>query len=332
MNILLTGAAGFIASHTAEALLSQGHTVIGLDNLDPFYDLALKQENLEAIKSRATTTGDANSFHFIEGDITNPTCLQKIAQDFQLKTENGPSPWAIVHLAAKAGVRPSIQDPVGYQKANVEGTQVLLEFAREHQIEQFVFASSSSVYGINPKRPWSEDDHDLRPISPYASTKLSCELLGHVYASLYPIRFIGLRFFTVYGPRQRPDLAIRKFITKIDKGESIPVFGDGSTSRDYSFINDIVGGILKALEYKEKRYDIFNLGNDRPISLNQMIQIIEEALGKPAIIDRQGNQPGDVPHTLADMTKTREVLNYNPETPFRKGIEIMVEWYKNHHS
>lgn len=310
MHILLTGAAGFIGSHLGERLLGEGHRVTGLDNFDPFYDRALKEENLAAV--RAVETG---SFSLVEGEITEGSIYEKIEG----------TPEAIIHLAAKAGVRPSIADPVGYQKANVEGTQCLLEYAREKAIKTFLFASSSSVYGVNPKRPWSEDDHDLQPISPYASTKLSGELLGHVYSKLFGIRFIGLRFFTVYGPRQRPDLAIRKFMTKIANGESIPVFGDGTTSRDYTYVADTVDGILRALAYTGSDYEIFNLGNDMPISLAQMIETIEKVVGKPAVIDRQGNQLGDVPHTLADISKTRELLGYDPRTSFEEGIRKMWE-------
>lgn len=310
MHILLTGVAGFIGSHLGERLLAEGHRVTGLDNFDPFYDVGLKRGNLEGVRAV-----NPEHFHFIQGDITDGSVYDQIEGE----------PEAIIHLAAKAGVRPSIADPVGYQKANVEGTQCLLEYAREKGINTFVFASSSSVYGINPKRPWTEDDHDLQPISPYASTKLSGELLGHVYSKLFDIRFIGLRFFTVYGPRQRPDLAIRKFMTKIARGETIPVFGDGTTSRDYTYVEDTVDGILRALEYTDSPYEIFNLGNDMPISLAQMIETIENVVGKPAVIDRQGNQLGDVPHTLADLTKTREKLGYDPQTGFEEGIRKMWE-------
>lgn len=318
MKILLTGAAGFIGSHTAEALLRAKHAVVGLDNLDPFYDPTLKAKNLEAVSGLARSTGE--TWAFVEGDLNEPGIGNRL-----LDAAGGHID-AIIHLAAKAGVRPSIQDPVGYQKANVEGTQVLLEFARQQGIRPFVFASSSSVYGINPKRPWSVDDHDLQPISPYASTKLSCELLGHVYSHLYPIRFIGLRFFTVYGPRQRPDLAIRKFMVNVARGEAIPVFGDGSTSRDYTYVDDVVQGVLAALSFEGSSFELFNLGNDTPVSLNAMIATIEEVVGKSAVVDRQGLQAGDVPHTLADISKSRDNLGYDPQTPFQEGIRKMWEW------
>ena len=315
MNILLTGAAGFIGSHTAEALLAAGHSVVGLDNLDPFYDPELKVQNLKIVSDLARRIG--GSWSFLEADLNEPGLGGRIMNASKAGIDG------VVHLAAKGGVRASILDPYGFQMANVNGTQALLEFARGQGISPFVFASSSSVYGINPKRPWSVEDPDLRPISPYASTKLSCELLGHVYSHLYPIRFIGLRFFTVYGPRQRPDLAIRKFMTRIEWGESIPVFGDGSTSRDYTYVDDVVQGILAALHYEGAAFDLFNLGNDSPVSLNAMIETIERVVGKAAILDRQGEQAGDVPHTLADISKTRELLGYNPQTTFEEGIRKM---------
>jgi UDP-glucuronate 4-epimerase len=232
----------------------------------------------------------------------------------------------IVHLAARAGVRPSILDPIGYQDVNVRGTQNLLEFARERRIPQFVFASSSSVYGINPRVPWSEDDHVLLPISPYASTKVSGELLGHVYSHLFGIRFVALRFFTVYGPRQRPDLAIHKFAGAIRAGKPIPVFGDGSTRRDYTFIDDIVSGIVGAMTYRKTPFEVVNLGNNATVSLDEMIGRLEEALGARAIIDRQPEQSGDVPQTWAAIDKARDLLGYAPATRFEDGIRRFVAW------
>ena len=318
MTILVTGCAGFIGSHLCERLLREGHRVVGIDNLDPFYAGNLKRENLDAVEA----AGAESQWDWVEGDITDPVTYTKA--EFLL----GGSPEAMIHLAAKAGVRPSIADPVGYQKANVEGTQYMLEFARKHAVRQFLFASSSSVYGINPKRPWSESDPELQPISPYASTKLSCEFLGHVYSKLFGIRFLALRFFTVYGPRQRPDLAIRKFMEKIENGETIPVFGDGSTSRDYTYVEDTVDGILRALAYEQSDFEVFNFGNDAPVSLSEMIATLEEVMGKKAQIDRQGDQPGDVPHTLADISKGRELLGYAPETAFGEGVAKMYAWYR----
>ena len=233
---------------------------------------------------------------------------------------------AIIHLAAKAGVRPSIEDPVGYQRANVIATQNLLEFAKDNEIKQFVFASSSSVYGVNPNVPWREDDHVLQPISPYASTKVSCELMGHVYSKLYGIRFLGLRFFTVYGPRQRPDLAINKFARLIESGEAIPVFGDGSTRRDYTFIDDIIEGIISSLHYQGSNYELINLGNDQTVTLSEMVETIEGVVGKKAIVDRQPEQPGDVHQTWADISKAKMFLGYESTTTFKQGVEKFVEW------
>ena len=314
MKILLTGCAGFIGSHTLDRLLADGHHVIGVDNFDPFYDRALKTANIEQ-------HADNPSFDLIEGDLAEQTTYNKI--NFQL---GGSAPDAIIHLAAKAGVRPSIEDPVGYQRANVIATQNLLEFAKENAIKQFVFASSSSVYGKNPNVPWSEKHDVSGPISPYASTKVSCELLGHVYSHLYGIRFLGLRFFTVYGPRQRPDLAINKFVRLIEAGEPIPVFGDGSTRRDYTYIADIVEGILGALHYDKTNYEVINLGNDQTVTLSQMIETIETVLGKKAEINRLPEQPGDVPQTWADVTKAGELFGYEPKTSFKEGIKRFVAW------
>jgi UDP-glucuronate 4-epimerase len=335
MRILLTGCAGFIGSHTLDRLLADGHHVIGVDNFDPFYDRALKTANIAthmgsgdcpqspSESSGGTTSASSGSFELIEGDLAEPTTFNKI--NFQL---GGSAPDAIIHLAAKAGVRPSIEDPVGYQRANVIATQNLLEFAKEQDIKQFVFASSSSVYGVNPNVPWSEKHDVSGPISPYASTKVSCELLGHVYSHLYGIRVLGLRFFTVYGPRQRPDLAINKFVRLIEAGEPIPVFGDGSTRRDYTFIEDIVTGILGSLHYQGSNYEIINLGNDQTVTLSEMIATIEEVVGKKAIINRLPQQPGDVPQTWADVTKAGELFGYKPTITFKEGVTAFYQWQK----
>ena len=298
MKLLLTGCAGFIGSHLLERLLKDGHSVIGVDNFDPFYSRAIKNRNLEYI--------DSDHFELIEADLADLSTYTKIEFLSGEEAIDG-----IIHLAAKAGVRPSIEDPVGYQRANVIATQYLLEFAKKQAIKQFVFASSSSVYGVNPNVPWREDDFVLEPISPYASTKVSGELMGHVYSKLFGIRFLALRFFTVYGPRQRPDLAINKFVRLISEGKPIPVFGDGSTRRDYTYIDDIIEGIIGALHYEKSDYKIFNLGNDQTVTLAEMIKVIEEVLGKTATIDRQPEQPGDVPQTWADISKSKEELNFN---------------------
>lgn len=317
MRVLLTGCAGFIGSHLLCRLLAQGHEVLGVDNFDPFYAKSLKLRNLEE------HTAVAN-FQFLEADLADSGAYKK------LKFLIGVEPIdAVIHLAAKAGVRPSIEDPLGYQRANVIGTQNLLEFARDLDIKQFVFASSSSVYGVNPDVPWKESNNVIKPISPYASTKVSGELLGHVYSHLFGIRFVALRFFTVYGPRQRPDLAINKFVRHIDQGQSIPVFGDGSTRRDYTYVEDTVSGILAALEYKDSIYEIFNLGNDQTVTLKELIQTIESVVGKKACMDRQPEQPGDVPQTWAEISKARDLLGYNPQIKLREGIEKFYDWWRS---
>ena len=313
MNILLTGCAGFIGSHVLEKVLGLGHRVIGVDNFDPFYSRVLKSQNLSGVNSE--------NFELLEADLADSDAYKKI--EF---LNGGRTFDAIIHLAAKAGVRPSIEDPLGYQRSNVIATQNLLEFSRKNSIQQFVFASSSSVYGVNPNVPWRENDLVLQPISPYASTKVSCELMGHVYSQLYGIRFLGLRFFTVYGPRQRPDLAINKFVRLMREGSPIPVFGDGSTRRDYTYISDIVDGIISALFYEKTDYEIFNLGNDKTISLSEMIATIESALGKQAIIDRKPEQPGDVSQTWADIEKSKELLNYDPKYSFAEGLNSYIAY------
>ena len=311
MNILLTGCAGFIGSHTLGMLLKNNHRVIGVDNFDPFYSRRVKNQNLSGV--------DSANFDLIEADLADLDAYKKI--EF---VNGSKSIDAIIHLAAKAGVRPSIEDPLGYQRANVIATQNLLEFAKKRTIKQFVFASSSSVYGVNPNVPWRESDLVLQPISPYASTKVSCELMGHVYSQLFGIRFLGLRFFTVYGPRQRPDLAINKFVRLIKEGKPIPVFGDGLSRRDYTYIDDIVSGIMGALNYDGSDYEIFNLGNDQTITLNELIKTIEIEINKEAIIDKQPNQPGDVPQTWADIYKAKRLLEYLPKTNFSEGIQKYI--------
>lgn len=309
-HVLVTGAAGFIGSHLVDRLLADGQQVTAVDNFDPFYPRETKNRN---VAGQASNPG----YRLIEVDIRDLDALRA-----QLTGKYD----VIVHLAARAGVRPSILDPLGYQDVNVKGTQNLLELAREIGVPQFVFASSSSVYGVNPNVPWREDDHVLLPISPYASTKVSGELLGHVYSHLYGTRFVALRFFTVYGPRQRPDLAIHKFATRMRAGQSIPVFGDGSTRRDYTFVDDIVSGIQGAMAYDRSAYEVVNLGNNQTVSLTEMIRALEEALGVTAVLDRQPEQPGDVPQTWADVEKARELFGYAPKTPFPEGVRKFVGW------
>ncbi|WP_373046580.1 NAD-dependent epimerase/dehydratase family protein [Vulgatibacter sp.] len=311
-HYLVTGAAGFIGSHLVDRLLREGHEITAVDNFDPFYDPAIKRAFVAA-------HGKSANYRLHELDIRDLDGMRS-----QLPTEYD----AIVHLAARAGVRPSILDPVGYQEVNVRGTQNLLELAREWGVKQFVFASSSSVYGINPRVPWREDDHDLRPISPYASTKLSGELLGHVYSHLYGMRFVGLRFFTVYGPRQRPDLAIHKFARLMRAGKPLPFFGDGSTRRDYSYVDDIVEGIVRSIHYDRSLFEVINLGNDRTITLRELIAILEDELGVKAELNRLPNQPGDVPQTWASMERCNELLGTLPRTDFREGIRRFGSWLR----
>lgn len=310
MNVLVTGGAGFIGSHLVDRLLEEGHTVTTVDNFDPFYNPSVKEANVGPHLRHP-------NFRLVRADIRDLAALRSQLND---------SYDLIVHLAAKAGVRPSIEDPVSYQQVNVAGTQNLLEFARERGIQQFVFASSSSVYGVNPNVPWREDDAGLRPISPYAATKVAGELLGHVYAHLYGIRFMALRFFTVYGPRQRPDLAINKFARLILAGKPLPFFGDGSTSRDYTYASDIVSGIRAAMDYRASLYEIINLGSDQPVTLSELVSALEKVLGRKATLDRKPNQPGDVPRTWADLTKAARLLGYAPKVSLTDGLKAFEGW------
>jgi UDP-glucuronate 4-epimerase len=309
-HCLLTGGAGFIGSHVADRLLADGWRITVIDNFDPFYPRNVKLSN---IISHSTN----KNYQLCEADIRSRGDLERLSdQHFD----------AIVHLAARAGVRPSIADPAGYQDVNVRGTQTMLDFARHAGVKQFVFASSSSVYGLNANVPWSERDACLLPISPYASTKLSAELLGHVYSHLYGLRFIALRFFTVYGPRQRPDLAIHKFAQSITAGRRIPVYGDGRTRRDYTYIADIVSGIQAALCYDRTLYEVINLGNNHTVSLTELIHSIETVTGRKALIETLPDQAGDVPQTWADISKASALLNYSPATGLIDGLTTFVSW------
>lgn len=313
MKIIVTGGAGFIGSHIIDRLLAEGHTVTNIDNFDPFYDERIKLENIRGHL-------EYDSYTLYEVDIRNKDSLDKvIANDTDV----------IVHLAAKAGVRPSIIDPIAYQEVNVAGTQNMLEVAREKNIKQFIFASSSSVYGKNPNVPWSEDDRVLQPISPYASTKVSGELLGHVYSHLYDIRFLTLRFFTVYGPRQRPDLAIHKFMDLMSAKKEITLYGDGSTRRDYTYIDDIVNGIFSSIFYKGSKYEIINLGNDQTVKLNELVDYLEVYSGMKAIKKYGPEQPGDVSQTWASTEKAKSLLNYKPDFKIESGLEKFAEWFRN---
>jgi UDP-glucuronate 4-epimerase len=312
VRILVTGGAGFIGSHVVDSLLADGEDITVLDNFDPFYDRQIKERNIGEHRTNPR-------YRLIEADLRDADSLaRQLTGPFDM----------ILHLAAMAGVRPSIERPLIYQDVNVRGTQNLLEIAARQKIRHFVFASSSSVYGVNPRVPWSESDFVLQPISPYASTKVSGELLGHVYSHLYGIRFIALRFFTVYGPRQRPDLAIHKFARLIAAGRAIPVFGDGSTRRDYTYVDDIVAGVRAALRYDRTQYEVINLGNNQTVTLIEMIRGIEAAMGTRATIDWQSEQPGDVPQTWASVEKARDLLGYAPRTAFTDGIQRFVDWYR----
>lgn len=312
-RIIVTGGAGFIGSNLIEYLLKDAQVEITcIDNFDVFYDRSFKEENLTYVINNP-------NFIFIEETILN---LKNLTQKLKGNYD------AIVHIAAKAGVRPSIANPSEYLKVNIEGTQNMLELAKQFNVPQFVFASSSSVYGINDQYPWNEVNADYKPISPYASSKLSAELIGHVYSNLYNIRFIGLRFFTVFGPRQRPDLAIYQFVDKIINAKPINVFGNGDTLRDYTYVDDIVEGIVSALNYSKSSFEIINLGNNTPIKLLDLISIIEDAVGEKALINRKEKQLGDVDVTYADINKAKELLNYQPKTSVPAGVKKFVEWYK----
>jgi UDP-glucuronate 4-epimerase len=313
MNFLVTGGAGFIGSHVCERLLRDGHGVWAFDDLNPFYDPQFKRANIREIQSLA------KPFEFVHGDITDAAALDGIFSSVKFDQ--------VIHLAARAGVRPSLEQPALYQRVNVEGTANVLEAARKNGVRKIILASSSSVYGVNSKVPFSESDPVVSVISPYAASKLACEALGHVYHHIYKMDVTMLRFFTVYGPRQRPDLATYKFAKLISAGKPIPVFGDGSTARDYTFVSDTVDGVVAATK-KEFGFEIFNLGESETISLGRMIELLEIALGKKAVIDRQPLQAGDVPITFADISKAREKLGYNPKVKFENGIKLFADWFQ----
>ena len=311
-TILITGAAGFIGSNTAKKLLDQGKRVIGVDNLNDYYNQTWKKENIEELKK-------SPHFFFHQVDIRDLEALQGIAREEKIN--------AIIHLAARAGVRPSIADPILYEEVNVRGTVNMLEIAKEFEIKQFVFASSSSVYGNQKKIPFSETDNVDNPISPYAATKKATELIAYTYSHLYEINTIGLRFFTVYGPAGRPDMAPYLFTEAILNDKAINKFGDGSSRRDYTYVDDIVAGVIAALDL-DHPYEIINLGNNTPVSLNQFIETLEKITGKSMKINQMGMQPGDVDQTYADIAKAQELLGYDPKTSFEDGLRKFVEWYK----
>ncbi|WBV59194.1 GDP-mannose 4,6-dehydratase [Chryseobacterium camelliae] len=337
MNYLVTGGSGFIGSHLVERLLKNGHSVINIDNFDDFYDYKIKIRNtLESIGNNsdfkfsdkesdliklASIVESSNYKMYIE-DIRNKEALKTIFKDHSVDL--------IIHLAALAGVRPSIERPLEYEEVNIKGTMNLWELSKEFHITKFINASSSSVYGNNEKTPFAETDNVNNPISPYAATKRCVEVLGHVYHNLYKIDCIHLRFFTVYGPRQRPDLAIYKFTKLIVEGNEIPFYGEGNTSRDYTYIDDIIDGITKSVNYIENNsnvYEIINLGENEVISLNEMLSTLENILKKSAIKKNLPMQPGDVLKTCADITKAKTLIGYKPDTNFQNGIKKFVEWF-----
>jgi len=313
MNFLVTGGAGFIGSHVCERLLGMGHSVWTFDDLNPFYDPAIKQRALATLQSLG------KPFTFVHGDLTDRAALDGLFGSVKFDQ--------VIHLAARAGVRPSLQEPALYQRVNVEGTVNLLEAARLSGVKKVTIASSSSVYGVNAKVPFSEEDPIFSAISPYAASKLACEALGHVYHHVYGMDIAMLRFFTVYGPRQRPDLAIHKFAHLISHGKPIPVFGDGSTARDYTYVSDTVEGIL-ACTQKQFGFDVFNLGESQTVKLSYLIELLENSIGKKAVIERQPPQPGDVPITFANIAKARAKLGYNPTVKIEEGIPKFVEWFR----
>lgn len=313
MNFLVTGGAGFIGSHVCERLLNDGHAVWAFDDLNSFYDPQFKRRNLREIQTLA------KPFEFVHGEITDRAALDELFGSVKFDQ--------VIHLAARAGVRPSLAEPALYHRVNAEGTINLLEAGRKTGVKKFTIASSSSVYGLNTKVPFSESDLVVSQISPYAASKLACETIGHVYHHIHGLDIAMLRFFTVYGPRQRPDLAIYKFARLITTGQPIPVFGDGSTARDYTFITDTLDGII-ACTRQEFGFEIFNLGESQTVPLSRLIELLEAALGRKAIIDRQPLQPGDVPITYADITKARARLGYNPQVPIELGIKLFADWFQ----
>lgn len=315
-TILITGCAGFIGSHLTEKFLNNGHQVVGIDNFDPFYDRSVKEQNMQSFAAD-------EKFRFFDLDLADQILLMSSLKDIQID--------AIVHLAGKAGVRPSIEDPQGYIRANIVATQNILDLMKEQGIRKLAFASSSSVYGNTKETPFNETQDVSNPISPYAFTKKACELLNYTYHSLHKLDIVNMRFFTVFGPRQRPDLAIHKFTKLILNGNEIPMFGDGSTSRDYTYVADTVDGIYRIVEYlfsNEQVYEIVNLGNNQPVKLSNMIAAIENATNCKANIKQLPMQPGDVNITFANIDKAKAMFGYNPQYSFDKGIANFVAWYK----
>jgi UDP-glucuronate 4-epimerase len=319
--VLVTGAAGFIGSHLCEALLRRGTAVIGLDNFNSFYDPAVKRSNWACVAELARSLQVPCTL--AEGDITDTVFLEQLFSESEIE--------AVIHLAAYAGVRPSIADPLLYAAVNVDGTVALLEQMRRRGIRRLLFASSSSVYGNNTKVPFSEDDPVDRAISPYAATKKAAEVLCHTWFHLYGITTACLRFFTVFGPRQRPDLAIHKFLRLVMENKPIPFFGDGTMRRDHTYIDDIIDGVLRALDWSSApspKYEIFNLGNSRTVTLDELVKTVEQVTGRKAVIDYQPQPPGDVECTYADISRASRVLGYRPRTDLITGMRSEYEWLK----
>lgn len=312
--ILVTGGAGFIGSHLCEKLISMNKNVINLDNFNDYYDPKIKKQNIKIAKK-------SKNYKLIKGDITNNKLVDKLFKKYKID--------AVFHLAARAGVRPSLTQLKLYEKVNIVGTINLLEAAKNNKVKKFIFASSSSVYGNNKKTPFSETDNVDNPISPYAATKKAGELICYTYHHLYNLPIACMRFFTVYGPRQRPEMAIHKFVKMIFNGETIPMFGDGSTKRDYTYIEDIIDGLIKTYKANFK-YEIFNLGNSDTISLKKLIRTIEKSVGKKAKIKKMAMQPGDVNITYADIKKAKRFFKYDPQTKIEKGVERMVAWFNEY--
>jgi len=314
-NILVTGGAGFIGSSLIKELINLKFNIICVDNFDDFYSKSQKLYNINPLLNNP-------NFNLIETDITGEACYEKIKN---VKID------CIIHIAAKAGVRPSIIDPYIYESVNYLGTLRMLEFAKNNKIPKFIFASSSSVYGVNENIPWVESDYKLKPISPYAATKIGCETLCYTYSKLTDIKFVALRFFTVYGPSQRPDLAIHKFAKKLFYNEPIDLYGDGSTKRDYTYIDDIVSGVIASLNYEKSNFEIFNLGNNYIIPLSNLISNIEEVFQKKFIINYLPEQQGDVSITYANIEKAKKELGYNPHTSLKDGLIEFKKWFLNYY-